>query len=65
MPIWKIKQLLEEVEMHPSALTAEVNAKDHFEIARLLHQLPVKGKTLVFNSLNSDLKRQEVLYQTT
>jgi len=64
MPIKKIKQLLEGAEINPAALTLEVNTKDHFEIARLLHQLPVKGKVLVFNTLNSDLKRQELLYET-
>ena len=46
MPIKKIKQLIEEAETNPSALAEEVNAKDHFEIARLLHQLSVEGKTL-------------------
>ncbi|MDP7148920.1 MAG: magnesium transporter [Nitrospinaceae bacterium] len=50
--------------MNPSAIIAEVNAKDHFEIARLLHQLSTEGKILVFNSLDSDLKRQELLYET-
>ena len=64
MPIQLIKQLIEEAETNPSALISEVNTKDHFEIARLLHQLSDKGKTLIFNSLSSDLKRQELLYET-
>ena len=64
MPIQKIKQLMEETEVDPTVITAEVNARDHFEIARLLHQLPVEGKIVVFNSLDSDLKRQELLYET-
>lgn len=64
MPIKKIKQLIEEAETSPSSLAEEVNAKDHFDIARLLHQLSAKGKVLVFNSLNSDLKRQGLLYET-
>ncbi len=64
MPIQKIKQLINGAEMNPSAIIAEVNAKDHFEIARLLHQLSIEGKILVFNSLDSDLKRQELLYET-
>ncbi len=64
MPIQKIKQLINGAEMNPSAIIAEVNAKDHFEIARLLHQLSTEGKILVFNSLDSDLKRQELLYET-
>ncbi len=64
MPIQKIKQLINGAEMNPSAIIAEVNAKDHFEIARLLHQLSTGGKILVFNSLDSDLKRQELLYET-
>ena len=64
MPIHKIKQLIENASKSPSALTTEVNVHDHFEIARLLHQLPIDGKILVFNSLDSDLKRQELLYET-
>ena len=64
MPIQKIKQLINGAEMNPSAIISEVNAKDHFEIARLLHQLSTEGKILVFNSLDSDLKRQELLYET-
>ncbi|HAK38149.1 MAG: magnesium transporter [Nitrospinaceae bacterium] len=64
MPIQKIKQLMVETEVDPTVITAEVNARDHFEIARLLHQLPVEGKIVVFNSLDSDLKRQELLYET-
>lgn len=64
MPIQKIKQLIEESEISSPALTAEVNVRDHFEVARLLHQLSVEGKILVFNSLDSDLKRQELLYET-
>ena len=64
MPIQKIKQLMEETKVDPTVITAEVNARDHFEIARLLHQLPVEGKIVVFNSLDSDLKRQELLYET-
>ena len=64
MPIQKIKQLMVETEVDPTVIAAEVNARDHFEIARLLHQLPVEGKIVVFNSLDSDLKRQELLYET-
>ena len=64
MPIHKIKRLIENASKSPSALTTEVNVHDHFEIARLLHQLPIDGKILVFNSLDSDLKRQELLYET-
>ena len=64
MPIHKIKRLIENAPKSSSALTTEVNVHDHFEIARLLHQLPIDGKILVFNSLDSDLKRQELLYET-
>ena len=64
MSIKIIQHLTKKAETNPSALAEEVNAKDHFEIARLLHQLSVEGKTLVFKSLNSDLKRQELLYET-
>ncbi|KMP12557.1 hypothetical protein UZ36_00370 [Candidatus Nitromaritima sp. SCGC AAA799-C22] len=64
MPIKKIKQLIDTPAVHLEALSAEVNSRDHFEIARLLHQLSVEGKIHVFNSLDSDEKKQELLYET-
>ena len=64
MPIEKIKSLIAEPGVSMEALSAEINSRDHFEIARLLHQLPVSGKILVFNGLDSDQKRQELLYET-
>ena len=64
MPIQKIDDLIDSLPKSKPELIAEVNANDHFELARLLHQLPPEGKVHVFNNLNSDLKRQEVLYET-
>ena len=64
MPIKHIKKLISEPEVAIDALSGEVNSKDHFEVARLLHQLSVDGKILVFNCLDSDQKRQELLYET-
>ena len=64
MPIQKIEELIDNLPKSKSELITEVNANDHFELARLLHQLSPDSKVHVFNNLNSDLKRQEVLYET-
>ena len=64
MPIQKIEDLIESLHKSKPELITEVNTNDHFELARLLHQLSPEGKIHVFNNLNSDLKRQEVLYET-
>ena len=64
MPIKKIEDLIDSLRKRKPELFTEVNANDHFELARLLHQLSPEGKIHVFNNLNSDLKRQEVLYAT-
>lgn len=64
MPIQKIEDLIDSLPKSKPELITEVNINDHFELARLLHQLSPEGKIHVFNNLNSDLKRQEVLYET-
>ena len=37
---------------------------DHFDIARLLHQLTIDEKVLIFQYFDEDVKRQELLYET-
>ena len=64
MPIQKIKFLIDSLPKSHSELITEVNANDHFELARRLHQLSPEGKFHVFSCLNSNLKRQEVLSET-
>ena len=63
MPIQKIEDLIDSLPKSKPELITEVNTNDHFELARLLHQLSPEGKIHVFNNLNSDLKRREVLYE--
>ena len=64
MPIQKIEDLIDSLPKSKPELITEVNTNDHFELARLLHQLSPERKIHVFNNLNSDLKRQKVLYET-
>ena len=64
MPIQKIEDLIDSLPKSKHELITEVNTNDHFELARLLHQLSPEGKIQVFNNLSSDLKRQEFLYET-
>jgi len=64
MPVKKIKYLIGSLPKSQPELIKEVNTNDHFELARRLHQLSPEEKVHVFGSLNSNLKRQEVLYET-
>ena len=64
MPVKKIKHLIGSLPKSQPELIKEVNTNDHFELARRLHQLSPEEKVHVFGSLNSNLKRQEVLYET-
>ena len=57
MPIQKIEDLIDSLPKSKPELITEVNTNDHFELARLLHQLSPEGKIHVFNNLNSGLKR--------
>ena len=64
MPVQKIKNLINNLPTSETELVKIVNTSDHFELARLLHQLSTDGKVHVFSSLNSSIKRQELLYET-
>ena len=64
MPIKKIKHLVDRLPTSQPQFIKEVNHFNHFELARLLHQLSPEGKIHVFNTLDSNLKRQEFLYET-
>ncbi len=44
MPIQKIKILINNLPTSQTELINKVNNSDHFEIARLLHQLSTGGK---------------------
>jgi len=64
MPADKLKSLFEAPDITEAHIREVVNDMDHFEVARLLHQLPVGHQVQIFQSLDSDTKKQEVLYET-
>lgn len=64
MPIEKLKELFESETVPQDETARAVNSSDHFEIARLLFQLPLENKVLLFQLLDSNQKRQELLYET-
>ena len=64
MPIDKIKNILSDPEITGDQAEKMIDSIDHFEIARLLHQLRTEEKLLIFNSLSPEQKQQEVLYET-
>jgi magnesium transporter len=64
MSIEKIKEAFKVGNTKKSSLRALIFHLDHFEIARRLHELTQEQKTQIFHLLNSDTKRQELLYET-
>ena len=53
MPIQKIEDLIDSLPKSKPELITEVNTNDHFELARLLHQLSPESKVHIFNNSGS------------
>jgi magnesium transporter len=64
MPIDQLKSLFSESAVAESQAREMINSMNHFDIARLLHQLTVDEKVLIFQYIDDDVKRQELLYET-
>jgi magnesium transporter len=64
MPIDKVKSILNDPTISSDQTGNFLGEMDHFELARLLHQLEIEEKVLLFKSLKPELKQQELLYET-
>ena len=64
MPIEKIKNLTKEESINDEDLFTIINNMDNFSIARRLNEFSTKDKVRIFHLLNSDYKRQVLLYET-
>ena len=64
MSIDQLKSLSSVSELSESQIRELVNSMDHFDIARLLHQLPADEKVFIFQNIDGDVKKQELLYET-
>ena len=64
MPAEKLKSIFRDNERPEEEVRDLINQIDLFELARLLHELPVDAKIRVFHGLDSDKKRQDLLYET-
>ena len=64
MPIDKIKQSFKDDNIEEFALSSLINELDYFEIARRLNEFSKEDKVRIFHLLNSDEKRQTLLYET-
>jgi magnesium transporter len=64
MPIEKIKEAFKDSDVQEISLRDLIIDLDHFEIARRLHELNREQKVQIFHLLESDEKRQELLYET-
>ncbi|MFQ5672174.1 MAG: magnesium transporter [Nitrospinales bacterium] len=64
MPIDKITQLISNPDITQEQFVRAINSMDHFDLARLLHQLPAPEKIRIFESIEDSKKLQELLYET-
>jgi len=64
MPIDQLKSLFSESGLPETQAREMINSMNHFDLARLLHQLTSREKVLIFQYINGDIKRQELLYET-
>ncbi|MDH5763118.1 MAG: magnesium transporter, partial [Nitrospinota bacterium] len=64
MPIDQLKSIFTEPRPSEQQASETINSMDHFELARLLHQLNKDEKVIIFQYLTDDIKRQELLYET-
>ena len=64
MPSDQLKSLFAQPHVPESQAREMINSMDHFEIARLLHQHTEDEKVLIFQYIDDDVKRQELLYET-
>ncbi len=64
MAIDKIKSFFSDPGLSDQDFQRNLESFDHFDIARLLHQLSREEKVKIFQYLGDDTKRQEVLYET-
>jgi magnesium transporter len=64
MPIDQLKSLFSESGLLEAQAREMINSMNHFDIARLLHQFTADQKVLIFQCIEDDVKRQELLYET-
>ncbi len=64
MPLDKIINALKDENFQEVELATYINELDHFEIARRLNEFSREDKVRVFHLLDSDNKRQVLLYET-
>jgi len=64
MPVETIKKFLNDPNLSRQEMQSQLNGMDHFEIARRFHEFPKEDKIHIFHLLDSDKKRQELIYET-
>jgi magnesium transporter len=64
MPVEQIKQFLEDPALPHQDIQSRINGMDHFEIARRLSEFSREEKIQIFQLLDADIKRQELIYET-
>jgi magnesium transporter len=64
MPVETINNFLNEPALSRQEIQSRLDEMDHFEIARRLYEFGKDDKIRIFHLLESDKKRQELIYET-
>ncbi len=60
----ELKTIVEDTEATEESFSKFVNSNDHFEMARLIFEFPIKEKIRIFHVLEDRKKQQDLLYET-
>jgi magnesium transporter len=63
MPVETINRFLNDPNLSRQEIQSRLNEMDHFEIARRFHEFIKDDKINIFHLLDSDTKRQELIYE--
>lgn len=64
MPVEEIKLFLDDSALPRQDIQSRINGMDHFEIARRLSEFSKEEKIQIFHLLDTNIKRQELIYET-
>jgi len=64
MPENILKRIFNDPNISVEQARATINSQDHFDVARLLHLFTVEEKVKIFQYIEDEVQRQEVLYET-
>jgi len=64
MPENILKKIFNDPNISAEQAREAINSQDHFDIARILHLFTIDEKVKIFQYVENEIQRQEVLYET-